>query len=697
MGSFFQELKRRNVYKVATLYVVSGWVVLQVADTVLLNFGYDEAAFRVLAVILAAGFPIALVLSWLYDFTAGKLTRTETGTSDSASPSFSTDLVVIFLLLIVVVLNVVEIIGPDEDPVVESGDLVSRFSINLERSLSRFESGGMRTILSLAPDGSSLAFADLETEEILLRNLSTGDTTLIYPDGGANVISPDSQRVLVFAPPSSFIVPIGGGSAQQLPIEARSPPNWLTEEKLIYQRPDGSARIFSIAAESEEEILPYAEGPFSPGIMRPLPGGNAFLFTRDNSPDIAGPESLEIHVYDLENQHTSLVARNGYAFQYVGSGHVLFIRQGDLWAVPFNAQTLQTGEPEIKIIEGVDSAPEYREGAYTVSDAGRLIYLPGRENLPGQSYLVRSDRLGNLEEIPLPEGAYHEPNLSPGGAELAIVAFAENASHDIWIYNFVRGTFDRRTFTGTARNPVWTPDGSQLVFQSGFTPLTSSPRGELWIMNADGTGQPERILAAEAKADSFSPIDGKLIFLTGSAESSTPTNLNTLTFTDSAWIPEPLLHDEFTKFGARVSPDGRWIAYNSAESGIQQIYIQTYPDLNGGKWQISTGTILSREPSWGPNSDELFYLRNDGTLMHTEIIVEGESLFNSVPRPWLSELQIVQNSYPNYLVSDDGERIIHFSESLDSVVPSFNRGYTELVVIENFFDTLRRLAPPGPQ
>ena len=215
-------------------------------------------------------------------------------------------------------------------------------------------------------------------------------------------------------------------------------------------------------------------------------------------------------------------------------------------------------------------------------------------------------------------------------------------------------------------------------------------------MNADGTGQAERILDAAAYADSFSEIDGKLIYMINEG-TVPPTSLNTLTFSDDAWVSAPLLHTDFDTISARVSPDGHWIAYGSRESGVIQIYVKPYPDLDSGKWQISSQAVGSREPSWGPKGDELFFLQVDGTLMHTKITVEGDSFLPGPVEPLITDLQLDVITLPNYIVSNDAERFLHFQTTVDEPDTRLFQGYTELVVVENFFEELKRLAPPDPQ
>ena len=472
-----------------------------------------------------------------------------------------------------------------------------------------------------------------------------------------------------------------GGGLQPLPIVSRNGAYWLSDEDIFYPHVDGGVGIYSLA-DGTEEVLPNIDVAGGVGVLSRLPKRAAFLFMKNTV--LRAQNQREIQIYDRSSQSTTLLTNNGYHPQYVHSAHVLFIRAGDLWAVPFDLDLLKVTGAEVRILEGVDSQPIPGTAAYSVSDSGRLVYLPGPEYFPDQSVLFWSDRSGNREQIPLPAGRYSEPRVSPDGELLALTSFQADGSSDIWIYDFARETFGPRTLSGNARNPVWTPDGARLVYQLSSVMVSSVvSRGELWIMNADGTGQAERIVDTAAAADSFSAIDGKLIYMINE-DAVGPTSLNTLTFSDDAWVSSPLLHIGFRTYGARVSPDGRWIAYGSNESGVIQIYVKPYPDLDSGKWQISSQAVGSREPSWGPKGDELFFLQLDGTLMHTKITIEGDGFLPGPVEPLITDLEVDTITTPNYFVSNDGERFLHFKATLVEPNTEVGQGRTELVVVETF-------------
>lgn len=707
MGSLFQELKRRKVFRVAVAYAIVAWVLIQISGEVLPALQMPEWTVSFVTVLLLLGFPVALLLAWAFELTPDGV-KADTGIQQQQTIIQSTDRKLIFLILGLVIMGMGFQISDrflsdnaraiNRSPGSASAiPTVMQSSINLDQSLQPVPGLGVRTFLSLAPSGAALAYTNFEAQTILLRNLATRETQRIVTSAGTAIFSPDSQKLLVLSL-TDFglgVMLAQGGGLRPLPIE-NIPPRafWLTDEEILYRHIDGGLRIYSLVDETDE-LVPNFDSAGENNPVAGLPGGDAFFFTKNNL--LRGQNQTEIQIYDLNSLSETLVTNDGYYPQYVRSGHVLFLRAGDLWAVPFDLDALRAIGPEARILEGVDSQPIQGQAAYSVSDFGRLVYLPGREYVPDQEFLVWSDRLGNRTELRLRAGNYDEPRLSPNGELLALASFQPDGSSDIWIHDFSSGSFNPITFSGNARSPVWTPDGSQLVYLLDTSINTPNrPRGELWIMNTNGTGQAERLIDGGAKADSFSPIDGKLIYMFGGPASGTPINLSTLTYSDDAWIADSLLHTESYTWGARVSPDGRWIAYGSNESGIMQIYVQPYPNLEGGKWQISSDPIGDREPSWGPNGDELFFLRLDGSLMHAEITIEGDSFSSGAPQPLITGLSISRSS-PGYLVSNDGERFLHFSSEYDESDTGLDQDHTELIVVENFFEELERLAPPDPQ
>jgi hypothetical protein len=714
MGKLLEELNRRKVFRASAIYAVIAWGLIQVADTIAPMMNLPESAPRLVLFLLIILFPAAVFLAWAYEVTPEGIKPDFTAQSVPSTTN-NTDRKLIYAIFGLVLLvagfqlsdrfiagNGVSSNRSTESASINASTSVMRTSIILDHLLAGRI--GLPTIVDIAPDGSSLAYANILEGNWMLRNLATEETRVLEGASyGKAKFSPNGQMVLlgssgVFGSLSIVVQSVQGGSIRPLPIQGGLSATWLSDEQIIYQHVDGDPRILSLEDLTETSIpdLNVAAGGGVAGhyVFNSLPSGSAFLYKEYPSGGLPG-ESI-IQAYDLNSKSKTLVTSDGYFPQYVNSGHVLFLRAGELWAVPFDADSLSVTGAEARVVEEVAQlAPVW--GAYSVSDSGRLVYAPSTGDVAGQTALYSTDRLGNQSEIFIPAGHFAEPRLSPNGELLALTSFKPDGSSEVWVYHFASGSFNPLTFSDNARTPVWTPDGSQIVYmQGGNGPAEMRPRGELWIRNANGTGQAERILKGPAKPDSFSPVDETLIYFVGGSESEA-INLSTLTHSDDAWVSNPLLHTEHTTWGARISPDGRWIAYGSSESGMMQIYVQPYPNLNDGKWQISSEEMGTREPTWGPNGEELFYIAGSGSLMHVELTVQGDSIISSVPEPIFTS-EWIPGSSPTYAISNDGESILHFGPSVDSnQITSIGSGRTELLVVENFFDELRRLAPADPQ
>ena len=715
MASLFQELKRRKVFRVAVAYAVVAWVLIQISGEVLPALQMPQWTVSFVTVLLILGFPVAILLGWAFELTPDGVSA-DTGAASPPVATSSADRKLIYAIFALVLLvvgfqlsdrffagNVNNTVRSTEPTQTPADSTVLRSSIILNQPLPEFPGLGIRTQLSIAPDGSALTYSTFAgvIGKILLRDLATQQTREIFSEISTQQLSPNGQQLLLYSPLTlvASLMSAQGGVRRTLRLEAIGVPSWLTDETLVYRHIDGM-KIFSLTDASDDLIPGFDNSAGNAGNFR-LPNDSAFLFTQGEG-SFGSYRNLSILTHDLNTQRSKLVITDGYYPKYVNSGHIVFIRGGDLWAVPFDPEALEITGTEKIVIDGVASTLPVGEGAYSVSDSGRLVYLPGREYTLNQTVLVWADRLGNRTELPLRAGNYQEPRFSPDGEFLALTSFQPDGSSDIWVHNFSSGTFTPVTFAGNARSPVWTPDGSQLVYQLNTVTGAASgaPRGELWIMNANGTGQAERILGGLAKPDSFSPFDEKLIYFIGGNGPGDPINLSILTNINDAWISDPFFHTEGNTWGARVSPDGRWIAYGSSGSSsteLPQIYVKPYPNLDGGRWRISSDlTYGSREPSWGPDGDELFFLQNDGSLMASKITIEGDSFSSGVPQQLLTNMNI-SGSSPLYIVSNDGERFLHGSAPLALPNSGIDQDYTELIVVENWFQELNRLAPPDLQ
>jgi Tol biopolymer transport system component len=327
-------------------------------------------------------------------------------------------------------------------------------------------------------------------------------------------------------------------------------------------------------------------------------------------------------------------------------------------------------------VEGVVQSPSSGAAQYSFSATGTLAYVPGGSQA-GQRRLVWVSRNGTEQPLPAPTRAYWNPRISPDGRRVA-VGIADQESQ-VWLYDLSRETLTRLTFGGSQNSvPTWTPDGKRIAFQSNFN--KEGPLNIFWQL-ADGSGGLEHLIASEHNnaPHSWSP-DGQLLAY---IELNPTTGFDIWMLRLSDRKAQLFLRTTFNESVPRFSPDGRWLAYVSDESGHWEIYVQPYPGP-GGKWQISTegGT----EPVWNPNGRELFYRTGDKMMV---VDIATQPSFTAGKPRVLFEGQYLPTpvTFPNYDVSPDGQRFLMLKEGERAT------SATQINVVLNWFEELKRRVP----
>ncbi len=346
-------------------------------------------------------------------------------------------------------------------------------------------------------------------------------------------------------------------------------------------------------------------------------------------------------------------------------------------AVPFDLKRLEVTGPPVSILEGVSMNLSFGSAQFTFSDDASLAYVPGGQRV-GERTLLWVDRKGAAQPLPMPSRGYGNPRLSPDGRRLAVGI--EGTNPGTWLYDLARGTLTRLTGSNLVPFPVWTPDGKQVTFRS----MMNGSLNLAW-MPADGSGAEERLTTSEnfLKPDSWSP-DGQVLAIT-ELNPTTGWDLWTLKLAGDRKARQ-FLQTPSNEGGGMFSPDGRWLAYVSNESGRDEIYVRPFPGP-GGKLQISTegGTA----PMWARNGRELFY--RDGDKMMSAA-VEIRPTFVAAKPKLLFEGHYETGIYafvPDYDVSLDGQRFLMIKEG------DHESGPMQLNMVLNWSDELRRLAPTG--
>lgn len=319
-----------------------------------------------------------------------------------------------------------------------------------------------------------------------------------------------------------------------------------------------------------------------------------------------------------------------------------------------------------------------------VAGDGTLVYVPGVVGTGLQRTLVWVDRQGQETPIAAPPRAYTTPRIAPDGARVALLS--DDQELDIWLWDLVRSALTRLTFDPTRDfYPVWTPDSGRLLFGSARAGTMN-----LFAQAADGTGAVTRLTESpnDQRPTSVSPDGTRLVFY----ESSPKTGSDVMQLRlDGAHQVTPLVQTPFIERNGEISPDGRWLAYEANDAGPFEIYVRPFPDVAGGRWQVSTGG--GRQPLWARSGQELFYLAPTGALMRVGV-ARGATWTATVPAKLLDEGRYYAGTATQvgrmYDIAPDGRRFLMIKPDGGS---GSTPAPTSLVVVQHFDEELKRLAP----
>ena len=547
--------------------------------------------------------------------------------------------------------------------------------------------------LALTPDGKTLVYVGMRDGKpmLFLRRLDRDEIRPIPGTDGAALpfVSPDGHEVGFFAEGKLKKVPLDGGSPVVL-CDARIPRggSWGGDGTIVFtpSAMSGLQRIPSSGGEPRPVTTPDAAKGERHLYPQVLPDGEHVLF------DLTDRERTgAAAVVSLRTGVQKVVLPDAPYARYLPTGHLAFTRPGSLVAVPFDLRNLEASGPPVPLLTDlVTNLAFLRTAEYAVSRNGTLVYVPTRQL---QRTFVWVDRKGAVQRIPLPAGGYEEVVLSPDGERLATRALEKSEKMALFVGDLARGTLSRSPAEGSIQCLAWAPDGKRVAF--GFKPAGGRGLFSVFWQNADGSAPPER-LTGETRPQmelptSFSP-DGSvaLVQVLDYADTS-PAN----TRWDVFVLPlggekkmRPLLKTRAKEELARVSPDGRWVAYRSDESGRLEIFVQAFPGP-GPKWQISTEG--GSEPRWSRSGRELFYRQDDKVSRQNDklmvVDVETAPTFRAGRPRVLFEGQFYDFGINCYDVSPDGSRFIMIKEDPAELGPA------HVNVILNWLEDVKRRVP----
>jgi Tol biopolymer transport system component len=564
---------------------------------------------------------------------------------------------------------------------------------------SNISSRPVRHALAISPDGRLAVFNGIRGNVAYLyaRALDRDEATPIPgTEGGvAPFFSADGSSIGFWIGSTLKRVPTGGGQPATIAEIAqgnRGSATWADDGTIFVASAAGISRVpsgggtpaplvTSDRSKNERHVLPHA-----------LPGARAILFTT-----VTGREwsTANVVLRSVDTGEQRVLVQGGADARYVDTGHLLYVKAGILMAVPFDLGRQQVAGNPVAVVEGVmqsintpNSGDETGAGQVAVSRSGTLLYLTGGVTPNLESSWEWIERTGSREKVAgVPAGAYVFPRLSPDGLRVAVnVRRPASRVADVWVYDLLRAAPTRLTFEGSNSSPVWSPDGRRVVFSAD----TEGP-SNLYVVNADGSGKPERLAKSDYQQipSSWNRTNGMLAFL--QRPTLETTGIWVLPPDDRTATPKLFLESRFGLSHAEFSPDGRWLAYVSNESGGSEVYVQPYPGP-GEKVRISTDSSEGgTEPIWAPNGRELFYRGFGETGGVFSATISSLAPFRVEPPRRVVEMTTSEydstSPVRSWNVSPDGRRF------LASRFERMGRPITTLNIVLNWDEELRRLVP----
>jgi serine/threonine-protein kinase len=542
--------------------------------------------------------------------------------------------------------------------------------------------------VAISPDGTRLAYAASVSggpTRLLTRRLDQQTVTdLPGTDGAGNpLFSPDGQWVVFHDGKRLNKISVQGGAIIPLMESVVfAGANWTPEGDLIV----GSGLSQGLLRLPSSGGVPTTIVDLVPGELfyttpQLLPNGKDVLVTVYKTPP--GAASAIIDILSLTDRSRKTVASGGAAARYLSSGHLVYTNRSTMFAVPYDLKAHEMRGAPVPVLNDMAFDGAAGIAQYDVSRDGTLVYRRDVSGGGGTFRAVWMDETGKRETLAARPAWYASiPRLSPDGKRLAL-SVRDGVTQDIWVYDIERDQMTRLTFgTETFAGPIWSRDGRYVVFGS-------IGNGLFWS-RADGGGQPQSLVSRRSIAFpfSFSPDGSRVAFY---EVSGTPQIWTVpIEYGDGlkAGVPERYMTTQFADTTPKFSPDGRWLAYESNETGRAEVYVRAFPAPSsgqGGKWSVSnSGGSL---PVWSPNGRELLY--QSGTqIMSVEYTAVGDMFSAGKPRVWLSAVGGAQG----FDIAPDGKRLLVLMPTASGAAPQPEH---TLMFVQNFFDELRRRVPLG--
>ena len=573
----------------------------------------------------------------------------------------------------------------------------------LARFSSPFEEGQRPldfSFVDFTPDGSALVYQGPgesgQGTQLWIRRWVDLDATPIRGTEGAAtfVLSPDGREVAfaVAAGGALRVAALDGGQSRPLVDQVNSVWNWTSDGYVYFTQsvpPVVLARVLATGGGSEavENVTELREGELAHAILGVLPGEKMGVFQVFYA--LSG-EDAELWAIDLDTRERKFLTA-GHTPRYASTGHLLFgTPDGVLMAAPIDPGSAELTGPPVPVVDGLGIPAAFGTANYAVSESGTLIYLAGgADAAAGIAELVWVTRSGEAAPVdpgwrfdPAVLGLAHGWRLSPDGARVALTMQVDGNT-DIWIKQLPDGPLERLTFDDAREvYPVWSPEGQFVTYVKD----AAGGNYDAWRRRADGTGGPELLLDDERSLHQgrWSPEGEWMVFRAGAilAPRGERDIVGFRPGVDNAVIPL-VATAEFAEQAPALSPDGRWLAYSSDETGRLEVYVRPFPNVDSTRVRVSTDG--GQAPLWAHSGRELFFVDADRRLVAAEVetdsgfrVLERETLFTLGPDYLLNEATDFYDIAP-----DDQQFLMGRRGGVASGADS------RFILVQNFFEVLK--------
>jgi serine/threonine-protein kinase len=560
---------------------------------------------------------------------------------------------------------------------------VSRFSLLLRPAEALRPSGNGSGNVAISPDGTRLAYvgpAEAGTRLWLRQWDRLRPNPLAGTEGGLSpFFSPDGRQLAFIVNGRSLrVLPIDGGSPITLSDSLNSSGgDWGTDGYIYVEVDSGLARIRATGG-SLEPVFTISGARREIGTEWPnvLPGARGLIFRLRHQGQGAG--EFDIMAMKLPHGEARPLLHGIYA-RYSVSGHLLVATvNGKVVVLPFDPDKLAVTGPATTLMEGVRASPG--ENNLALSATGTLVYASGGASSSQRPYWVNRDgTAAQVDSTWDPQGSINSVAVSPDGRMLAL-GLERGLSSDIWVKQLPKGPFSRITFGDSIHSRAsWSADGRSVLYISD---RSGGNGGVPFMTRADGTGSPRPLSPSSRNFGQVTESrDGRWILVRRVV--SEPGNGDIFAIKTGDTTMVPLITTSAREIGPALSPDGRWLAYSSDESGRFEVYVRPFPDVASARWQVSLSG--GSAPVWAHSGRELFFLNEKSEMVSAEIRPGAAFAVGQQRALFPAGSYTASGFYPQFDVSPDDRRFVMI-RGVASAEES------ELIVTENWFEELKQRA-----